>query len=219
MAESTTQTPTISKEQEMLNYVRENAEPNIDSVIKTIDEFAWTNGNWMMNIGNIKAQIYANELKKHNCKSVLEIGSYIGYSALVAIQAMGEGGKVLAVDPNDKTNAIAHQIWQYAGCKGRITLYNTDFTTLSHHWEPFQYDCVLLDHRKDLYWSDLKLVNDSGWIKSGSVVVADNVIVFGLDDYMKNVEESGLFKDCVLHKSLLEYDKERVDGMHVAVKI
>jgi catechol O-methyltransferase len=214
----TAQKQEISKEQQMLNYVRENAKPgNIVSVINTIDKFAWD--NWMMNIGDVKSKIYINEIKKHNCKSVLELGSYIGYSALVAINAMGKGGKVLAVDPNDETNAIAHQIWQFAGCRGRITLYSSDFTALSNKWKSYEYDCVLLDHKKDLYWNDLMLINEHGWIKSGTVVVADNVIVFGLNDYMKNIEESGLFKDCVLHESLLEYDSKRVDGMHVAVKI
>lgn len=209
----------ISKEQELLNYVRENAQNgNIDSVINAIDKFSWEK-QWMMNIGDVKARIYENELKKHNCKSVLEIGSYIGYSALIAIRAMGIGGKVLAVDPNDTTNAIAYQIWQFAGCKGRITLYNTDFNTMSSTWPAFQYDCVLLDHKKDDYYSDLMLINERGWIRPGSIVVADNVILFELDDYMKQVEECGLFKDCVLHKSFMEYSNDRPDGVHVAVKI
>ena len=210
---------TISKEQQLLNYVRENAEcGNINSVINAIDKFSWEQ-HWMMNIGDAKAKIYEAELKKHNCKSVLEIGSYIGYSALIAIRAMGPGGKVLAVDPNNTTNAIAHQIWQFAGCKGRITLYNTDFNTMSSQWPPFKYDCVLLDHKKDEYFNDLMLINDRGWIGPGSVIVADNVILFELDDYMKQVEQSGLFKDCVLHKTFMEYSTERPDGVHVAVKI
>ena len=51
MAEST-------KEQKLLEYVKQYAIQNdISSIINTIDKYGW-NEKWLMNVGDIKGEIY-----------------------------------------------------------------------------------------------------------------------------------------------------------------
>ena len=50
-------------------------------------------------------------------------------------------------------------------------------------------DFLFIDHDKDSYKSDLCKLEDSGMIRRGTKVVADNVLFAGIDDYMKYVQQ------------------------------
>lgn len=60
-------------------------------------------------------------------------------------------------------------------------------------------------------------IEAAGLLHSGSVLVTDNVLLFQLDDYLEHLRESGLYSSVELHRGNVEYDKERVDGVAVAV--
>lgn len=47
---------------------------------------------------------------------------------------------------------------------------------------------VFIDHHKAVYLKDLKTLIREGFLKKGSVVVADNVLVPGAPDYLEYVE-------------------------------
>jgi catechol O-methyltransferase len=67
-------------------------------------------------------------------------------------------------------------------------------------------DFVFIDHAKDAYLSDLRLILEKGWLHPGSIVVADNIKVPGAPDYhayMKNQE--GKLWHSKEHKSFAEY--------------
>ncbi|KAF1794977.1 S-adenosyl-L-methionine-dependent methyltransferase [Phytophthora cactorum] len=61
-----------------------------------------------------------------------------------------------------------------------------------------------IDHDKKLYKSDLMVIEQSGLLRSGSVVVADNVVYAHISDYLDYVRGHPHFKS-VLRESLLEY--------------
>ena len=109
-------------EQHLLDYVKKNAtKGNLDEVIYCIDKFCWNN-HWMMNLGDEKAKHYRDTLQKYKCKSVLEFGCYMGYSALVALHTMGLEGSVTTIDPNTRTNKLASEMFEYAGVSNRVFL-------------------------------------------------------------------------------------------------
>ena len=79
---------------------------------------------------------------------------------------------------------------------------------------------VFVDHAKEVYLADLQRILAAGWLKSGSVVLADNIRVPGAPDYwayMKaeegkrwrttthetHVEYQTLIKDVVLESTLI----------------
>ena len=78
--------------------------------------------------------------------------------------------------------------------------------------DPF--DFVFLDHDKDAYLADLRRLLDSGRLRAGSVVMADNVLTPGAPDYRSYIREhEGTLWRTVEHPTHLEYRPEIPDLM------
>ena len=63
----------------------------------------------MMNLGDVKGKDYQAILRTYKCQTGLELGTYIGYSALLAIQAMLEHTdtpSLICLDNKEETNKI-----------------------------------------------------------------------------------------------------------------
>jgi len=69
-----------------LNYVLQKSPPNDpDATLKTIDQYCTE--YWMMNIGDEKSVIVKDALKKYQPKTILELGGFVGYSAIMMAHA------------------------------------------------------------------------------------------------------------------------------------
>ena len=79
--------------------------------------------------------------------------------------------------------------------------------------EPF--DFVFIDHWKDLYLADLKLLESLGLLKQGAWVFADNVVLFNLEDYLDYVRTSPNYLSQFI-PTLREYSKSHPDGIEIS---
>ena len=85
------------------------------------------------------------------------------------------------------------------------------------------FDLVFIDHAKERYLEDLRRIEALGALRSGSLVVADNVLCFGpLEEYLSYVRDAeGPFASSELHRSFVEYthglDEREADGVEVSV--
>ena len=91
-------------------------------------------------------------------------------------------------------SAIALKIADHAGLKNKfIPLLGGLEKCLEDVKEEFKEnkpDLIFLDHWKDLYESDLKLLEKSGLIKKGAVIVGDNIICPGAPAYREYIEKN-----------------------------
>lgn len=205
-------------EDELAEYVlRNSTKGNIKSVIKTVDEFCW-NKHWMMHIGDKKGKILDEMLLEFEPKIILELGTYCGYSSIRMCGVL-PNCHVYTIDPFP-TNCSKILIEQ-SNVNDRITCLGGTgkdvIPTLSNLKN--QIDMVFIDHDKKQYLSDLLLIESNDLLHKGSVVVADNVLVFNINDYLHHVRESGLYKS-KNYESVLEYDDTgKIDGIEVSIKI
>lgn len=79
-----------------------------------------------------------------------------------------------------------------------------------------KFDLVFLDHFKKYYLGDLKLLLQEGFLREGSVVVADNVGYPGVPDYVEYMETTRDFKT-TRHETKLEYSKTVPDLVLVSL--
>ncbi len=79
-------------------------------------------------------------------------------------------------------------------------------------------DLVFIDHTKELYLPDLKVLEASGLLVDGTVLVADNIVYPGAPDYAHYVRNSAHYAT-KYYKTTLEYSKEREDGVEVSTYI
>jgi catechol O-methyltransferase len=195
-------------EKELLQYVLENADSNVASVIKTIDDFCWNN-HWMMHVGDEKGKILSNVIKKANPMNVLELGTYCGYSCLRMLEHMTHAdSKVYTIDPNIETvNSIAKPILKLAGVLDRVVFLSGYSEEVIPNIKDVVFDAVFFDHAKRQYYSDLLSLEKLGLVDLRTTLIADNVIVFNISDYRQYVEDSGKFNTVIKYTNV-EYNNE-----------
>lgn len=80
--------------------------------VRAIGEFtrSGVHGSQML-IGEMEASVLAFLIKLGKVKTVLELGTYTGYSALAMAEQLPDDGRVITVDINEETTTIAKRFW------------------------------------------------------------------------------------------------------------
>jgi len=210
--------PTVTND--LADYVKSRiTEKTPENVLKLVDEFCW-NRQWMMHVGDKKGKIVNDALTKHKPKTILELGTYCAYSTIILAKDLPNDGKVYTIDPYP-TNC-SKVLVDCAGLNDKIVFLEGFADQVIPQLKlQGQVDMVFIDHAKNKYCSDLKLIEQYNLMHSGSVVVADNVIVFKINDYISHVRTSGKYSSSVNYLSTLEYEdsntEDMVDGIEVSV--
>lgn len=112
---------------------------------------------------------------------VLEIGTYLGYSALCLAEGLAEGGKVITLDIQADTNAVARSYVVKTEFASRIEFHLGQAVEIIPTL-PETFDLVFIDADKPNYSNYYNLVFDR--VRSGGFIIADNVLWSGkvLDD-------------------------------------
>ncbi|MBK9163460.1 MAG: class I SAM-dependent methyltransferase [Acidobacteria bacterium] len=109
-------------------------------------------------------------------KAVLEIGTYLGYSTICLAEGLAEGGKVISLDINEETNAVAQSYIDRTAYRDRIQLRLGEAVYIMPHMiGPF--DLVFIDADKPNYSNYYNLVFDK--LRPGGFIIADNVLWSG----------------------------------------
>ena len=133
-------------------------------------------------------------IKISNIKSVLEIGTFTGLSALTILLALPDNGKLIALDKNEETNKVALNFFKKANQDHKIkTIVKPALKSLDE-LKNNKFDMVFIDadkmNYKEYYERSLKLINKNG------LIIIDNVLWHGevadeenLDKYTVNIRE------------------------------
>jgi catechol O-methyltransferase len=203
------------REEALGAYVAEHARAgDLDDVIRVIDEFCYQR-SVMMNVGDEKGEILDAALARADPRLILELGAYCGYSALRMARAMPEGARVVSVEFSAANAAIARRIWDHAGLGDQVSVVvgtlgdggkTMDALEAEHGFAKGSVDFAFLDHDKDAYLPDLERLVQRGWLRAGSVVVADNVKFPGAPRYRKYMaEQEGVAWRTTEHETHVEY--------------
>ena len=202
-----------------LDYVFSNAERNNPkSILKTIDNFVLESGQFLMNVGPEKGEILKNHLLKSEPNNVIELGTFIGYSAVLISSTIGEKSQLTSIDSDIHSIEIAKELINYAGLDHKVNLIHGSAEKIIPKLN-FNADFVFIDHAKKEYLSDLKLLESEGIIVKNSVVFADNVGIFKdeMVEYFHHVRESGEYLSQNF-SSKLEYRNNIYDAVEISIK-
>lgn len=107
---------------------------------------------------------------------VLEIGTYLGYSALCFAEGLADGGKVITLDLQEDTNLVARSFVEKSEFAGQIEFHLGSATAIIPSLEE-TFDLVFIDADKPNYSNYFDLV--IGKVRSGGFIIADNVLWSG----------------------------------------
>ena len=133
-------------------------------------------------------------IKTSNIKTVLEIGTFTGLSALSIALALPDDGKLVALDKDEGTNKIALDFFKKANQDNKIqTIVKPALDSLDE-LKNSKFDMVFIDadkmNYKEYYERSLNLLD------KGGLIIVDNVLWHGevadednLDKYTINIRD------------------------------
>jgi catechol O-methyltransferase len=188
------------REEAAARHVLERAAPgDLGAAIAAVDDYA-RRGKFLVNVGDEKGAILEGAVARAAPRLALELGAYVGYSALRIARALPPGGRLCSVELIPANAAIARRIVAHAGAADRVAIVDGALgdggATMArleaeHGVRAGGVDLVFIDHAKDQYLPDLQRILAAGWLHAGSVVVADNLRFPGSPryrDYMAAAE-------------------------------
>ncbi len=198
-------------------YVRTHARHgDPQSVLRTIDRFA-REERWLMNVGPDKGPLVEEMAARLPDEArVLELGAYCGYSSIMLANALGNEAQVTSIEISGTCVDCARANVEVAGLSDRVTFVKGPSTEVLATLDG-RFDLVFLDHWKNLYKSDLMLMEERGLVGPGTVVVADNVgDLFEPDEYLHYVRTSGRY-DSEHRAATIEYTNV-ADAVEISVR-
>ena len=130
------------------------------------------------------------------------------------LKNLNEVSKLTSIEANEEFAQIAREHIEISGLsKNHLLKVGKSSEIIPTLRE--QYDFVFIDHWKDIYLKDLKLLEEFGLLKKGAWVFADNVVLFNLEDYLDYVRTSPNFESKFI-PTLREYSKSHPDGVEIS---
>lgn len=131
-----------------------------------------------MQISPDQGQFMATLLRLIQARSVLEIGTFTGYSTLAMVLALPSDGHIVACDISEDYTKVARRYWSQAGVADRITLHiapasqTLDELLASEKADTF--DAAFIDADKESY--DVYFERSLALVRPGGLIMIDNVL-------------------------------------------
>mgnify|MGYP001564566096 CR=1 FL=1 len=140
------------------------------------------------NVGRAKGRVIRRLIDRHRPKRAIEIGSLLGYSAILIAGSMPPRGRLTCVEASPYLAKFVKANAEEAGLGRRVNVVVGDALRVI----PFlsgRFDFVLLDAAKEDYLDYLRQLEPK--LAPGAVVVADNTGVFRRDvaPYLEHVRD------------------------------
>lgn len=109
-------------------------------------------------------------------RRILEIGTYMGYSAMCLAEGLTVGGKIITLDVNEETDRTAKEFWAQTDLNDRIESHLGNALEIIPTLDE-QFDLVFIDADKPNYTNYYNLIFPK--LRIGGIVIADNVLWSG----------------------------------------
>lgn len=172
---------------------------NPKAVLDKIDQFSESHG--MMTVGPQKGKIIIDKINSLKSPKIgIELGCFIGYSAILLSQTLsGKNSKFYTFEINPHFASIAKYFINLAGFENKIEII---IGSAAQNLVKFQDsinknsstfitpDFIFIDHWKDLYVPDLRVIETLNLISPGTLIFADNIYFPGAPEYVKYIQSS-----------------------------
>jgi caffeoyl-CoA O-methyltransferase len=157
-------------------FAHNHTEPETDLYVRLREETYRVMQRPQMQVDVIEGRFLQMLVRLSGAKSILELGMFTGYSALMMAEALPEDGHLVTCEIDPKAEAIARRYFAESSHGNKITI----------RMGPALDTIKTLAGPLDLVFIDADKVNYSNYyeaclplLKSGGLVVADNVLWSG----------------------------------------
>jgi predicted O-methyltransferase YrrM len=177
-------------------------------ILRAIEKRA--NNEFLPIVGPEKGRVLAEEIRKAKPKRVLEIGTLIGYSAILIGKELDETAQLITIEIHAEEAKTAEENIREAQIPPKVDVITGDALKVIPELKGF-FDFVFIDAEKTEYLDYLRLAEDK--LRKGNVIVADNAGIFfkQMTAYLDYVRTSGKYRS--------KYVPVGVDGLEITVKL
>lgn len=146
--------------------------------------------------GHYQGRILSLVSKIIKPKTVLEIGTYTGYSTICLSEGLDKNGSIHTIDHNEELLVIQNKYFKKAGISEKVKQYTGDAIKIIKKLN-LDFDLVFIDADKENYPLYFDSIIEK--VKPGGVIVADNILWSG--KILEKVEEEDYAT-----KSIIEFN-------------
>ena len=159
-------------------YIHENSSPE-DALLRELDRETHLRViNPRMISGHIQGKLLELIVKMFRPKSILEIGTFTGYSALCMAAGLPEGGIIDTCEVDDELESLSQSFFDRSQHGHKIKMHIGSALEIAPKMGK-QFDLVFIDGDKREYPAYYNMLMDGGLVHSGSVILADNILWYG----------------------------------------
>jgi len=145
-----------------------------------------------------------------NPKTILEIGTYTGYSAICLAKGLSVDGILHTIEINPELNVFSEKYFERSGLKYKIQQHTGNALNIIPEIDK-EFDLVFIDADKENYLNYYKLVFDK--VKTGGFILADNALwdgkviknpnqqdkeTKGIDEFNKHIQQDKRVENILL---------------------
>lgn len=164
------------RQKEIDKYILNHIEPE-DEILRELDRETHLKvvGARMIS-GHLQGQVLSMLSKMINPKTILEIGTFTGYSAICLAKGLQESGKLITIEIDDELESFAKKYFEKAGIQQKVEQrIGPALEIIPALTESF--DLVFIDAHKPEYPAYYEAVFDK--VNNGGYIIADNTLWSG----------------------------------------
>lgn len=164
--------------------------------------------------GHLQGKLLEMIVKMIRPKTILEIGTFTGYSALCMAMALEKGGVLHTIEIDDELESISSKYFQKSGLNDRI---------ISHIGSAIEvapqlgttFDLIFIDGDKREYpeYYDMAM---KYLVHSGSYILADNILWYG--KVAQETPENDLFSKGIKRFNNMIINDNRVENVIIPIR-
>ncbi|WP_405563969.1 O-methyltransferase [Polaribacter sp. Asnod6-C07] len=158
------------------NYVVNHSQQE-PIILKELSKETWQKVlNPRMLSGAFQGRVLSMLSKLIQPKTILEIGTYTGYSTLCLVEGLSTKGKIITIDKNEELETLQNKYFEKSGFRNQITQIVGDATKIIPEIKE-NFDLVFIDADKSNYINYFHLIIDK--MNPGGIILSDNVLWSG----------------------------------------
>ncbi len=146
-------------------------------------------------------------------ESILEIGTYTGYSALCLAEGLSKNGVLHTIDVNEELYDLQRKYFDLSGFGNQIVQHLGDATSIIGDID-IKFDLVFIDADKPNYPRYYELIVEK--LNPGGIILSDNVLWSG--KVIEKVKEDDLSTKALLKYNRLLNEDERLETVILPIR-
>ena len=196
-------------------YILDNTSPE-EALMHSLERETYLRViNPRMISGHLQGKLLEMLVRMMRPKRVLEIGTFTGYSALSIARGLEDDARLDTIEVDDELEEIAASFFDRSEYGSRIHQHIGSALDIVPQLGEV-YDMVFIDGDKREYPAYYKMLMDGGYVRSGSIMLADNILWYG--KVAQPIARNDRHTEAIVEFNRMVVEDDRVDNVIVPIR-